>query len=321
MSRRLLPALLGVAIACVGVPPGPPPSRPVRILSINDITTVDTLPDGTGGIRRLSTMRRRVLDAGATFTVIAGDGLANAERRDAGAERISLLNMLGVDFATFGATDLRLEKDSLLARVAASRFRWLTANCAWRDGTKIAGTMPWDTVRAIRRPDQIPPPMVAPGLKPIGRPPPPPQELRRLYEQAKSKAPLVAMIGVTTSGRYNEATCGDANAAAKTATDEALAAGAELIVLLSHQPTGDDVALLRRDGRVDVILGGLTLAARDTAISGRHVLKADGDLRSVQFVTLWGDKGEWRQAARLLELRTDIPFDSTFGKAGPPPPF
>ena len=45
-------------------------------------------------------------------------------------------------------------------------------------------------------------------------------------------------------------------------------------------------------------------------VSGRHVVKADANSRTAQFVTLWGGKGEWRQAVGLVKIDNRLPDDT-----------
>ena len=49
-------------------------------------------------------------------------------------------------------------------------------------------------------------------------------------------------------------------------------------------------------------------------MSGRHVLKADANSRSAQFVTLWGGKGEWRQAVGLVRIDSRLPDDTAVAR-------
>ena len=76
---------------------------------------------------------------------------------------------------------------------------------------------------------------------------------------------------------------------------------------ITHQTIEADRDLLAREPRLDLILGGHEHEAHDSVVSGRHVLKADANSRIAQFVTLWGGKGEWRQAVGLVHDRRTLP--------------
>jgi 2',3'-cyclic-nucleotide 2'-phosphodiesterase (5'-nucleotidase family) len=94
------------------------------------------------------------------------------------------------------------------------------------------------------------------------------------------------------------------------AIDTLLAQGAELVVGITHQTIEADRDLLAREPHLDLILGGHEHEAHDSVVSGRHVLKADANSRTAQFVTLWGGKGEWRQAVGLVRIDNRLPDDT-----------
>ncbi len=82
------------------------------------------------------------------------------------------------------------------------------------------------------------------------------------------------------------------------------------MVGLTHQTIEADRDLLSREPRLDLILGGHEHEAHDSIVSGRHVLKADANSRTAQFVTLWGGKGKWRQAVGLVRMDNRLPDDT-----------
>lgn len=277
---RIAAAAAGLGIAvlggCAGLPPAPPPLNPVRFLSINDVYVADTLPDGTGGLARVATVRDRLEDQGDVVFVLAGDVLSPSPLSEyyRGRQMVDALNAAGLDYATFGEHDLALERDALAARIAESAFRWLSANCLRTDGTPLPGVLPWDTLRVS-------------GHK-------------------------VGIFGLTLEGEYPAGVrCADPDSAARAAVAALVADSADLVVGLTHQPVAADRALLVAEPALDLILGGHEQEAHDSVISARHLLKADANSRTAQFVTLWGGKGDWRQAVALLEIDARLPFDST----------
>jgi 5'-nucleotidase len=92
------------------------------------------------------------------------------------------------------------------------------------------------------------------------------------------------------------------------------AEGADLIVALSHQTVKADRDLLVREPRIDLVLGGHEHVALDSAVSGRHVVKADANSKSAQFITLWGGKGSWRQAVGLVPIDASLPADTAVAR-------
>ena len=268
---------LGLALvgACVPGAKPPEPLDPVRFLSINDVYVADTLRDGTGGLARVATVRNRLADQGKVLFVLAGDFLSPSllSKYYGGRQMVEALNAAKLDYATFGNHEFELPRDTLIARIDASSFRWLSANCTLADGTRFPKVLPWDTVRVSGH--------------------------------------LVGLFGLTLPGDYRSyVRCSDPDSAALAAADTLTALKADLIVGLTHQNVESDRDLLARDPRIDLILGGHEHEAHDSVVSGRHVLKADANSRSAQFVTLWGGKGEWRQAVGLVTIDSRLPDDT-----------
>jgi len=277
VTRRL--PLLGAALllgaACVSMPPGPPPAHPIRFLSINDVYVADTLGDGLGGLARVASVRQRLSELGPVIFVAAGDLLSPSllGKYYAGRQMVEALNAAKLDYATFGNHDFDLAEADLLARLGESKFKWLSANCTRADGSAFPNTVPWDTVRVRNE--------------------------------------LVGLLGLTMAGPYRRhVRCTDPDSAARPALAQLEAAGATLVVAVTHRRMADDLAFLGRERMVQLVLGGHEHAAADSSRSGRHVLKADANARSAQFATLWGGRDRWQSATRLLRIDRTIAFDT-----------
>lgn len=274
-GRLLIGAALFGATACVGGAGKPIPLNPVRFLLVNDVYVADTMADGNGGLARVATVRRRLADQGPVLFVLAGDVLSPSllSKYYSGRQMVEAFNAAELDYATFGNHEFELPLDTLEARIAESDFRWISSNCGKADGTPLAKVLPWDTVRVS-------------GQK-------------------------VGLFGLTLQGTYRKAyACTSPDSAAARAIDTLVAQGAELVVGLTHQTIEADRDLLAREPRLDLILGGHEHEAHDSIVSGRHVLKADANLRTAQFVTLWGGKGKWRQAVGIVKMDNRLPDDT-----------
>jgi 2',3'-cyclic-nucleotide 2'-phosphodiesterase (5'-nucleotidase family) len=279
VKRSILVFWLLAAIACVGAPRRPAPLNPVRFLLINDVYVADTMADGRGGLARVATVRNRLADQGPVLFVLAGDVLSPSllSKFYSGRQMIDALDAAKLDYATFGNHEFELDRDTLVARIAASSFKWLSVNCTAADGTPFPNVLPWDTVRVSTQ--------------------------------------LVGLFGVTLRGSYRSyVRCTNPDSAAHRAIDTLATMGAELIVGLTHQTIEADRDLLARESRLDIVLGGHEHEAHDSVVSGRHVLKADANARSAQFVTLWGGKGEWRQAVGLVPIDSRLPDDTAVAR-------
>jgi 2',3'-cyclic-nucleotide 2'-phosphodiesterase (5'-nucleotidase family) len=262
-----------VAVGCVSNAPPPIPLDPVRFLSINDVQVADTLPNGLGGLARVATVRHRLADQGPILFVFAGNLLSPG-----GARMVDLLNRAKLDYATFGEHELNMGADSLVARVAQSKFTWLSSNCTRPDGTPFPKVLPWDTIRVS-------------GHK-------------------------VGLFGLTLQGPYpQDVRCSNPDSAAHRTIETLGSESADLIVAITHQTTDADRNLLGRESKLDLILGGHVQKATDSVVSGRHAVKADENAQSAQFVTLWGGKDNWRQAVGLVHIDGTIPGDTAVAAA------
>jgi 5'-nucleotidase len=273
-----LALLLGLA-ACMGGAPPPIPLNPVRFLLVNDVYTADTLGDGRGGLARVATVRNRLANQGPVVFVLAGDFLSPSglTKYYGGRQMVESFNAAKLDYATFGNHEFDLELDTLVARIQASKFKWISSNCTLADGAPLPKVLPWDTLRIS-------------GHK-------------------------VGLFGLTLQGNYPRAVrCANPDTAAQRAVETLSAEGADLIVGLTHQSIQADRDLLAREPRIDLLLGGHEHEAQDSTVSGRHVVKADANAVSAQFVTLWGGKGSWRQAVGLVRINAALPPDTAVAR-------
>lgn len=269
-----------IAVAgCGGNAPPPIPLNPVRFLSINDVYVADTLADNRGGLARVATVRRRLADAGPIVFVLAGDVLSPSlmSKYYRGHQMIDALNAAKLNYATFGNHEFDIEADTLFARIAESNFKWISSNCTRPDGTPFPKVLPWDTLRVS-------------GHK-------------------------VGLFGLTLEGSYpSYVRCSSPDSAAHRVIETLSSEGADLIVGLTHQTMEADRNLLGRESKLDLILGGHEHEAQDSVVSGRHAVKADADAKTAQFVTLWGGKGNWRQAVGLVAINDALPADTGVAK-------
>ena len=239
LLRRLAPALaLGALTACLGLPPAPAPTNPMRFVSLNDVYVADTLADGSGGLARVATILDRVKAEGPTLFVLAGDFLSPSllSKYYSGRQMIDALNAAKLDYSTFGNHEFELSRDTLVARIHVANFKWLSANCREANGDAFPGVFTWDTLRLAGR--------------------------------------KVGIFGLTLQGDYPAyVRCTDPDSAARFVIDTLVQQGAEFLVALTHQTVEADRALLNREGRLDLVLGGHEHEHMTVAISKRYILK------------------------------------------------
>ena len=273
-GRPLRLALAGLA-ACAGAKA---PSRSIRSASSSSTTSTSPTPwptaaAGWPGWPRCGPASGR---PGPMLFVLAGDVLSPSllSKYYGGRQMVEALNAAKLDYATFGNHEFELP-----ARHPDGPDRRIQVQVA------LQPTAPWPTARRS--------PRSCPGIR----------SGCRATWSASSGSPCRA-----ATGRYVR--CADPDSAAHRAIDTLVAQGADLIVGLTHQTIEADRDLLAREPRLDLILGGHEHEAHDSVVSGRHVLKADANSRERQFVTLWGGKGEWRQAVGLVQIDSRLPDDT-----------
>ena len=237
----------------------------------------------------MATLRKRLLAANPnTVTVLSGDFISpsalgtakvDGERLD-GKQMISVLNALGLDYATFGNHEFDFDRSTLLARVGESRFRWTSANVTGADGQPFPGVAP-DAVFTL--------------AGPAGRP------------------VRVALIGVT----LNESQVPWVRYAppldAVRARLQALADGVDVRIALTHLNLADDVEIAEQVPKLDLILGGHEHENVEVRRGDDFtpILKADANARSVWVHDLAYDPGTRRLdvASRLVPITDDLPDD------------
>jgi len=254
LRRKLAAAGVLIALACspqASVPPVTPAKGPVRFLLVNDVYILDTLRDGMGGLSRVAALRDSLERSGPVLFMLAGDvsGPSLLSKWYAGRHMLEGFNAASLDYATFGNHEFELNRDTLFARIAASRFKWLSSNCGLADGSPFPGVRSWDTLTVH-------------GVR-------------------------VGLFGSTIVVPYSRyVRCTDPDSAAHAAIIALKAMGAEVVVGLTHQLVKSDSALLAREPNLDAILGGHEHERQTVAVAGRFVVKADANSRSAQLVTV-----------------------------------
>jgi 2',3'-cyclic-nucleotide 2'-phosphodiesterase (5'-nucleotidase family) len=265
VARRLAACAL-VACALAGCaaperrpPSGTPPLVEVTLLQINDAYVLEPVDGGRrGGMARLATLVKRLRAAHPNVVFAhAGDMLSPSPMSTAlrGAQMIAVLNALGLDVATFGNHEFDFGPGVLRERMAASRFRWLSANVVERGSTRPFG----GAVREAR---------LERGGVGIG------------------------LFGLTTADTASTSAAGadvefhDPQAEGRAVAAELRRLGADLVVAVTHQHMSADRALAAA-ADVDVVLGGHEHEPL-VAEEGKAVItKAGSDARYLVEVDVW----------------------------------
>ncbi len=276
-SRALLAASVLLLSACTAAAPPAPQGSSLRFLLINDVYLGDTLRDGTGGVARVATLRDSLARNGPVTFVLAGDFFSPSliSKWYRGEQMRQQFNAAEVDLATFGNHEFEIDRDTLIARIAGSKFKWTSANCMLRpSGASFPGVTRWDTSTIS-------------GVK-------------------------VGVFGVTLAGDYRSyVRCSNPDSAAHASIIALKAAGAEVIYGLTHQNLEADSALLSREPDLHFILGGHEHQNHRILVGRRRLLKADANSRSAQLLTLTRGANGWVQGDQLITIDKRIAFEPT----------
>lgn len=287
-----LPLLLALA-ACAAPEPGGPK---VTLLTLNDVYRIEGVDGGAvGGLARLTALRAEVAVEDPDLLVLhAGDLLFPSllSRVYDGRQMIDVLNRVDGDPAAFDERfflvpgnhefDKSGLKDAALldARIEESQFTWLAANVDFLAGDDGADLVAAENLR--------------------------PQAL------IEANGLTVGLFGVVTDVKhpdYVEAFA-DPVEAARRQTAELRAAGADLVIGLTHLSLAEDVALLETLGAEgpDLVVGGHEHDRQLVEAGGRRVVKADADLRSAALIEVWPRQGAAPEVrVTFLEPAGDTP--------------
>ena len=123
---------------------GDGPSSDFILVQMNDIHEVTPVSGGTqGSLARVATLRKQLLAENPhTYTILSGDmvnpsalGTARVDgERLAGKHMMAVMNVLGLDYATFGNHEFDLNEEQFLQRLEESEFTWFSSNALTVDG-------------------------------------------------------------------------------------------------------------------------------------------------------------------------------------------
>jgi 5'-nucleotidase len=155
-----LAVLVGFSFVPTVVSAKDPIRKPVEfaILQLNDVYEIEPSGDPSrGGLSRVAAIRRNLVEKNPrTFTILSGDTLSPSPLGSAvidgdelaGRQMVSVLSVMGLDFATFGNHEFDLKKDQLRQRIRESTFTWVSSNVLDSGGRPLPG-VPRDIVMRI----------------------------------------------------------------------------------------------------------------------------------------------------------------------------
>jgi 5'-nucleotidase len=230
----------------------------VTLLQVNDVYQFTPVEGGArGGLARVLTLRKQIMsESPHTLFLLAGDTISPSVESGTyqGKQMIDAWNATGLDYATFGNHEFDFGPDVLRERMRESHFKWLAANVVDKRSGKLFADTPEFVIRDFE------------GVK-VG-----------LFG-------IVLQETLQTSRPGPDIDILDPCATAARVIPRIHAAGAQVVVALTHQTMGDDKKLARCSG-VDVIIGGHEHTLLESMSGHAPIFKMDSDARELGRIDL-----------------------------------
>ncbi|HVS21112.1 MAG TPA: 5'-nucleotidase C-terminal domain-containing protein, partial [Pyrinomonadaceae bacterium] len=300
-SVVLLTVILAVGLATSGLRLAAAQEQrecPVRVtlLQVNDVYQFAPVDGGTrGGLARVLTLRKQIMsESPHTLFFLAGDTLSPSIESNTykGKQMIEAWNAGGLDYATFGNHEFDFGPDVLRKRMGESHFKWLAANVIDKKTGKLFGDTPEFVVREFDG--------VKIGIFGI---------LLQETLQTSRPGPDVDIL--------------DPCATAARVIPKIHAAGAQVIIALTHLSMGEDKRLARCSG-VDLIIGGHEHTLLESMSGHAPIFKMTSDARELGRIDLNISKStgklesiDWQVIPVTDKVKDDPAFAPLNEKYGP----
>jgi len=259
----------------------------VTLLQVNDVYQFAPVDGGkNGGLGRVLSLRKQVLNESPhTIFLLAGDTISPSIESNTykGSQMIEAWNLIGLDYATFGNHEFDFGPEVLLQRVAESKFKWLAANVTDKTTGKLFADTPEFIVREFDG--------VKIGLFGIV-----------LRETLKSSRP-----GPNID-------IGDPCTTAARVVPKIRAAGAQVIVALTHLAMSEDKQLARCSD-VDVIIGGHEHTLLESLSGRTPIFKMTSDARELGRIDLNISRTTGKLESmdwKVMPVTDQVPEDTAF---------
>lgn len=283
--HALLALALMAFLPAVGTAQTRRPARSVTFLHFNDVYEITPMSGGrSGGLARLATLRttlgRRipglVTDLAGDFLSPSAMGLAQVGgERLAGRQMVSVLNAVGLQWATLGNHEFDVRPEEFLARLSESHFGYVVTNVTDSSGAPFPHTQRHAILR-LRSPG---------GMVRIG------------------------LIGLVIEDNHPAWTRFENQVTAAQREVALIKDSVDAIVALTHQTLASDQHLVESVPEIALVLGGHEHENYEIRRGPDFtpIVKADANVRTVATVTL---SFPMRGARPLADVRF-ISLDST----------
>jgi 5'-nucleotidase/UDP-sugar diphosphatase len=262
----------------------------LTLLHMNDVYEITPVAGGTqGGLARVATVRKELLTKNRnTFTILAGDlfnpsamGTAQVGGEPLnGRHIVDVMNVVGLDYATFGNHEFDLSRKQFLKRLSESKATWFSSN------TFDARRQPFPNVPA--------------------------HVVFTVSNHTKHTA-RVGMFGLTTtSNQPDYVRYADPLEKAREQV-AALRGQVDILIAVTHLSTDEDMRLVEASPEIDLVIGG---HEHENIQQWRGpnltpIVKADANARTVYVHDFMFNTATrtLEMVSRLRKITSDIPED------------
>lgn len=247
----------------------------IKIIQMNDVYEIAALKGGKiGGLDRVAYIADSIKKQYPnTYLVMAGDFLnpslvgslkVNGERVR-GRQMIEMMNVMGVDLATFGNHEFDLKEHELQQRLNESNFQWTSANVFQKTNDELR------VFNTIKNNDTTPIP----------------ETVFYDIEVGEEYPVRLGFFSVTiNSNPQDYVYYSDYLTEARSAFTALQQAGADIIVALTHLDLDEDKVVANNMTEIDLILGGHEHDHMLVPTNGASIAKADANAKTIYVHTL-----------------------------------
>jgi len=262
-------------------------SDKITIIHFNDVADTearDSEPCG-GAARFMAAINKNKEDGGNPLVVFSGNAFSPSmtSTYTKGEHMVSVLNMLGTQFAIFGNHDFDYGLDVFMERKEKSDFPWIISNVI-------------DTESG----------------QPLGG-----GKVHHILEWEGRKLGIIGLVerewlDTVSSLDRDHLDYTDYADAASMLAEELKKKGCEYIIAVTHMRTDNDVRLAEKVPEVNLILGGHSQVYEKRKVNGVYILKSGSDFRQFSKITL--DFKEKEIEIECVEVTKEIEPDEEMVK-------
>ncbi len=291
MRRSLRPLLVSAFLVLLaGCASTQTQTVPITLIQLNDVYEIMPLRGGTeGGLARVATLEKELrAENPHTFMMFAGDlfspSALGTARIDgvplAGRQIVDMMNVIGLDYATFGNHEFDIAEPQFLQRLAESEFLWVSSNVFNAAGEPFPGVV---TTHVFE------------------------------VDDGKRRTARIGLLGVTMQDNRRKYVRYEDPVAAAVSAAKKLRSSVDVVIALTHLALEDDIRIAREAPEIDLILGGhehenVQIWRGDTRLI--PITKADANARTIYIHELTFDV-----RSRDLNIRSRVqPVDNSIAE-------